>query len=109
MATISNEACLNRLRIIYRDAFKIPLHSITNEQVIDWATAPELWAEHQIRYRGWTYHATEATIRQCRILRKRASLAAQQQAAEALAGHDPFDPLLPCVDGSCSLTQDATN
>lgn len=109
MSITSNQKCLARLRVLYRDAFKVPIDSISNEVAVEWAARPELWAEHQIRHRNYTYYAAEAVVRQCRILHKRAAIAATEQAAVAAAearGEDRFDPLLPCVDGSCSLAQD---
>jgi hypothetical protein len=91
---INPEACLGRLRVIYRDAFKCPPAS--DAIVIAWATRPELWAEHQIRFYGWSFHAAEAVVRNCRSLVKRAALAA---APSDLAA-DPFDPLMPTADSA---------
>lgn len=110
MSITPNQKCLKRLRVLYRDAFKVPLESISNDVAVEWAARPELWAEHQIRYRGYTFYAAEAVVRQCRILHKRAAIAATELAAVAAAearGEDRYDPLLPCIDGSCSLAQDA--
>ena len=78
MASLTPKEALQRLRILYRDAFKATPE--TNEAVLDWARHPEHWATLQIQYRGWTFHAAEAVVRQCRILRKRAEIAAQQEA-----------------------------
>jgi hypothetical protein len=72
----------HRLRKLYRDAHHCD--PPTDEHVIEWARKPELWAEHQIRYRNWSWHATEATVRECRRLVTRAErLATQQQEPEA--------------------------
>lgn len=110
------QQALGRLRIIYRDAFKVPLETVTNNAVIAWAQKPEHWAEAQIRHRGWSWFAAEAVVRQCRILRNRATIAAEADTlaaaaeAEEAAGVDRFDPLMPCVDGSCSvIPQGATD
>ena len=73
MATLTPEQALNRLRTLYRDAFKCA--PINDQAVLDWAKRPELWATHQIAYNGWSFHAAEAVVRQCRILRKRAEIA----------------------------------
>ena len=54
-----------RLRRLYRDAHHCD--PVSNEQVLNWALKPELWAEHQIKFRNWSWFACEATIRQCRI------------------------------------------
>ena len=107
-------SALARLRNLYRDAFKVPLDSVTNDAVIAWAQHPEHWATIQIRHRGWSWHAAEAVVRQCRILLKRATIAAEAAALAAAAeaeaaGIDRFDPLMPCVDGSCTLIEEATD
>lgn len=99
---------LTRLRTIYRDAHKVPLESVTNEAVVAWAQHPEHWAEAQIRSRNWSWFACEAVVRQCRMLRNRATIAAEAAALAAAAeaeaaGVDRFDPLMPCVDGSCTV------
>lgn len=76
MAPLTNLQSLHRLRVLYRDAFKC---EPDNDQVlIAWANAPELWAQHQIIGRGWSYHAVEAVVRACRVLRKRAAIAAAE-------------------------------
>lgn len=100
---LSPEQCLAQLRVLYRDAFKID--TFDDNSVLLWANSPELWAEHQIRHRGWGYHATEAVVRNCRILRKRAALAVLT-AAPAPAGTDAFDPLMP---ESCPPTEEASD
>jgi hypothetical protein len=77
---ISRERCLSRLRVVYRDAHHC--EPPTDQHAIDWAAKPELWAEHQIRFRGWSWHATEATVREARRLNnclKAAELPLQQQ------------------------------
>lgn len=83
MPPLTNIQALQRLRTLYRDAFKCDPDS--DEVVIRWAHAPELWAQHQIIARGWSWHAAEAVVRSCRVLRKRAAIAAAelQNAREA--------------------------
>ena len=103
MALGTPEQCLAQLRVLYRDAFKID--KFDDNSVLLWASRPELWAEHQIRYRGWGYHATEAVVRNCRMLRRRAEIAAYANAS-APAGADAFDPLMP---ESCTLTEEASS
>jgi len=66
-----------RLHRLYRDANHCDSH--TNQHALAWATRPELWAEHQIRYHGWTFFACEATVRQCRFLVNRITHAADRQ------------------------------
>jgi hypothetical protein len=68
---------LHRLRKLYRDAHHCD--PATDQHVITWAKAPELWAEHQIRFRGWSWYATEATVRECRRLVGRAERVETQQ------------------------------
>lgn len=79
MASLTPQECLQRLRGLYRDAFKT--EPVNDQIVIDWARAPELWATHQVAFRGWSYLAAEAVVRQCRILRKRALVAFQEAQA----------------------------
>ena len=67
--SISLETALHRLRKLYRDAHHC--EPPTDQHAIDWAKAPELWAEHQIRFRNWSYHATDATVREARKLYNR--------------------------------------
>ena len=67
---------LHRLRKLYADAHHCAPPS--DQHAIDWAKAPELWAEHQIRYRGWGYIATEATVREARRLSNRISATTPQ-------------------------------
>jgi hypothetical protein len=74
MAAISPPQALQRLRNLYRDAFKVA--PATDQDALDWASHPEIWATHQIAFRGWSFLAAEAVVRQCRILRKRAAVAA---------------------------------
>lgn len=64
--TLSPETALHRLRKLYRDAHHCEPPS--EGHLYDWAAKPELWAEHQIRFRGWSWHATEATVREARRL-----------------------------------------
>lgn len=74
MPALSPQQCLIKLRTMYRDAHK---HAPDNDDaVLAWGKAPESWATWQIRQFGWSYLATEAVVRQCRILVKRAELAA---------------------------------
>ena len=88
--SVSPTTALHKLRRIYRDAHHCDPASDAN--VLAWAKKPELWAEQQIRHRGWSWHATEATVRACRVLARRA--------AQAIAtdGTDPFDPILPIAE-----------
>lgn len=90
---LSPQEALARLRQIYRDAHHCDAPS--DQHVVDWAKRPERWAEHQIRFRGWTFYAAEATVRCCRVYRRRAAAALEllQQ-----RGHDPYDPLLPVAE-----------
>lgn len=78
MAAITPPQALQRLRNLYRDAFKAS--PANDEAVITWARSPELWATHQIAHRGWSYLAAEAVVRQCRILVRRATRAVEVQA-----------------------------
>lgn len=71
--SIKPETALHRLRILYRDAHHCD--PPTDGHAIDWAAKPELWAEHQIRFRGWSWHATEATVREARKLYNRITVA----------------------------------
>lgn len=75
MANQTPSECLGKLRVLYGDAFKV--YDATNSQIIEWAESPEIWATHQIAFRGWTFPAVEAVVRSCRILRKRARAAAE--------------------------------
>lgn len=79
MAALTPHEALQRLTARYRDAFHCEPPSL--EAVVSWADKPEIWAEHQI-HRGWSWHACECMVRQCRILRDRARLALAQDAAE---------------------------
>lgn len=63
---VSRERSIARLRIIYRDAHHC--EPPTDQHAIDWAARPELWAEHQIRYRNWSWHVCEAVVKECRRL-----------------------------------------
>lgn len=77
MPSLPPEACLARVRNLYRDAFKCPPE--TDAIAVKWAHKPELWATHQIAHHGWSYMAAEAVVRQCRILVRRAAQAAEVQ------------------------------
>jgi hypothetical protein len=100
MAPIPDDEILLRLRQLYKDAFHIHTEP-SDADVLRWADAPELWAEHQIRFRGWSWYACEGTVRHCRQYRARARRAYEAAAARA-NGADPFDPLMPV----CATTQD---
>lgn len=63
------ETALHRLRKLFYDAHHC--HAATDQQALDWAAKPEIWAEHQIRFRGWSWYATEATVRSARELHNR--------------------------------------
>lgn len=73
MPALSPEQCLSKLRTLYRDAFKCT--PADDQAVLDWAASPESWATWQIRQFGWSFLATEAVVRQCRILHSRAARA----------------------------------
>jgi hypothetical protein len=86
----------HKLARLYRDAFKVDPAS--PENVLRWAESPELWAEQQIRYRNWGWHAVEAVVRNCRALRNRAAMALAEGLVPSpppASGEDPFDPLMP--------------
>lgn len=68
---------LQRLRKLYIDAFHIT-HQPSDADVLAWADAPELWAEHEIRHRNKSYYMVEAVVRNCRIMRRRARVAYTQ-------------------------------
>jgi len=57
---------LHRLRKLYRDAHHC--EPPTDDHVREWARNPIHWATDQIRYRGWSYLAADATVRECRRL-----------------------------------------
>lgn len=116
MAVIPDDEILRRLRKLYKDAFHVH-HEPSDAEVLRWADAPELWAEHEIRHLGKSFHMAEAVVRNCRSLRGRARRAAEAAAGSVLeltseledllklerahdelpaaAGADPFDPLMP--------------
>lgn len=76
---LTPETALHRLRRLYRDAHHC--EPPTDGHAINWAAKPELWAEHQIRFRGWSFHVVESTVREARRLSNRiaaASLPLQQ-------------------------------
>lgn len=66
---LSPETALHRLRKLYYDAHHC--QPPTDQHALDWAAKPELWAEHQIRFRGWSWYATESTVRSARQLHNR--------------------------------------
>ena len=101
MPVLSPQQCLQTLRVLYRDAFKV--QDFNDTQVLTWANSPELWAEHKIRYAEWSFYAAEAVVRNCRRLRKRAAAAA---AAPAPEGTDAFDSLMPAC---CTPTEEASS
>ena len=70
--SLSPETALHRLRKLYRDAHHCDAPS--DGHLFDWAAKPELWAEHQIRFRGWSWHVTESTVREARRLHNRLSV-----------------------------------
>lgn len=75
------ETAMVRLRKLYRDAHHCEPPS--DGHALAWAAKPELWAEHQIRFRNWSWHATESTVREARKLSNRLSalnLPMQQEA-----------------------------
>ncbi len=88
-------AAYHKLARLYRDAFHVDPAS--PDHVLRWAESPELWAEHQIRYRNWTWQAVEAVVRNCRAMRNRAAQAHAEGLIPATptSGADPFDPLMP--------------
>lgn len=82
--TLSHDTALHRLRKLYADAHHC--EPPTDQHALDWSAKPELWAEHQIRFRNWSWHATEATVREARRLHNRilaTSPALQQEAPAA--------------------------
>lgn len=99
MAVIPDDEILRRLRKLYQDAFHIH-HEPADADVLRWADHPELWAEHEIRHRGKSFHVCEAVVRNCRIMRSRARRAAAA-IAPAPVGTDPFDPLMPSEPTTC--------
>ena len=70
---LSPETSLHRLRKLYRDAHHCDPAS--DQHALRWAGKPELekWAEHQIRFREWSWFATEATVKEARRLHNRLS------------------------------------
>ena len=54
---------------LYRQINKLYDRPIPTNDVLKFLEHPELWAEHQIRYRGWGYAVTEKIVRRARILR----------------------------------------
>jgi len=77
--SITAQTALHRLRKLYRDANHCD--AATDELAIAWAEKPERWAEHKIRFGGWGYIVTEATVREARQLHRRITAAQQQDPA----------------------------
>ncbi len=78
--TLKPETAIHRLRKLYRDAHH--RDPANDQHAVNWAAKPELWAEHQIRFRNWSWHATEATVREARRLHNRiisSNLSLQQE------------------------------
>ena len=78
---IAPETALHRLRRLYRDAHHCDPQS--DDLVLAWAEKPELWAEHKIRFGGWGFIVTEATVREARQLFRRATINTTQQEPDA--------------------------
>jgi hypothetical protein len=78
--SISLDTALHRLRKLYVDAHHCEPPS--DGHAINWAAKPETWAEHQIRYRNWSWHATEATVKEARRLSNRIAAASLPQQQE---------------------------
>ena len=80
---MKRETALHRLRKLFYDAHHCD--AATDQHALDWAAKPELWAEHQIRYRGWSWHAAESTVRNARTLHNflKAQALRQQQEVKA--------------------------
>jgi hypothetical protein len=87
--SLSPKTALHQLRILYRDAHHCEPES--DALVLKWAgdnNTLTTWATSQIRYGGWGYQVTAATVANARRLYSRASKATS-------AGQDPFDALSP--------------
>ncbi len=68
------ETALHRLRVLYRDAHHCDADS--DALVLKWAgdeNTLTTWATAQIRYRGWGFQVTAATVNEARKLYRRAS------------------------------------
>lgn len=89
MSVLSIDTALHRLRRLYRDAHHC--EPASDQHALEWAGKPELWATHQIRFRNWSWEATEATVREARRLFNRI----QASNLQLQQGADPFDPLMP--------------
>lgn len=100
--TLSPETAMVRLRRLYRDANHCDATS--NELAHKWALAPEIWAEHQIRFRNWGYAVTEATVRNCRLLTARIATAAASQGITVNELIATFPP--PSADDDQSVQPD---
>lgn len=90
MSLLNVAATFHKLRRLYRDAHHC--EPPTDQHAIDWAARPELWATHQIRYRNWSWEATEATVREARRLSNRLEASDLQLQPR---GSDPYDSLMP--------------
>jgi hypothetical protein len=66
---LSPKTALRRLRKLYSDAHHC--QPPTDQHALNWAAKPELWAENQIRFCGWSWYATESTVRSARQLHNR--------------------------------------
>jgi hypothetical protein len=81
--SITPETARHRLRKLYRDAHHCDAPS--DDIMLAWAEKPELWAEHKIRFGGWGFIVTEATVREAKQLFRRATtnLPLQQEQEQA--------------------------
>jgi hypothetical protein len=88
--TIAPETAMVRLRRLFRDANYCQCQS--NEQALNWALKPEVWAEQQIRFRNWSWFVCEATVKNARVLTNRIVRAAQDRGltAQELVSSFPF-------------------
>lgn len=107
--TYKDQECLERLRALFYRAHSLD-HPVSDLEVLTWGDSTDLWAEQQIRYRGWGFAATEAVVREARIVRGRARRAFERaqkmQPLAAHAGVDPFDALMPvCTPDDCATTE----
>jgi hypothetical protein len=67
--TTSKAKALDLAVDLYRQINKLYGRHVPTDAVLRFLDDPELWAEHQIRYRGWGYSVTEKIVRRARILR----------------------------------------
>jgi hypothetical protein len=75
---IDPQTALHQLRRLYRDAHHCD--APTDDHAREWARNPVHWATNQIRYRGWDFSATEATVREAKRLHNRLTVTAQREA-----------------------------